>query len=342
MTSKEDPTEVVPVDVKKLFMKQKMMRTVLVALVPILVMAIFLWGWRIIMLGVITVLTAVISEYLVMRTINKEKTKVSEAAFVSAALFTLTLPPETPVWVAIVGIVFGIVFGKTVFGGFGRNIFNPALAGRCFIYVAFPTQMTMTWAQPFKLLPGGFASWLPMESADAVAAATPIISHNAGEAPVALQDLFLGIIPGSMGETCAVLILLMGAFLVYKKVASWHIMVSTILSGGVFSAILHYAGVMSAAGVRVTPPLFLLLSGGYLFGAVFMATDPISAPKLKSAQIAAGIMIGIITVIIRAFSLFTEGMMFAILVVNALTPLLELKIKQFEDRKRLPAKEAAT
>ena len=328
-------------DLKKWFLKQKMMRTVLLALVPIMVMAVFLWGWRIILTGVVTALAAVISEYLVMRTINKEKTKVSEAAFVSAALFTLTLPPETPVWVAIIGIAFGIVFAKSVFGGFGRNIFNPALAGRCFIYVAFPTQMTMTWTQPFASLPGGFASWLPLRAADAVAGATPIIRYNFGGAPTPLEDLLLGVIPGSMGETSAMLILLMGAFLVYKKVAPWRMMASTIISGAVFSAILHYTGVMSAAGVRVAPPLFLLLSGGYLFGAIFMATDPISAPKLKSAQLLAGTLIGIITVIIRAFSLFTEGMMFAILIVNALTPLLELKIKQLEDRKKLPAKEVA-
>ena len=322
-----------------LFQKQKIMRTVLLSLVPVSLMAVYLFGWRILMLAAFVALAAVISEYLVMRTINKEKTRVSEAAFVSAALFTLTLPPQTPVWVAVVGIVFGIVFGKAVFGGFGRNIFNPALVGRCFIYIAFPHYMTMSWAQPFLSLPGGFAAWTV--AADAVTSATPIITYNLGGALAGNLQLFLGSVAGTLGETSALLILLGGAFLLYKNVASWQLMASAIISGVGLAAILHYAGVTHQTGVLAAPPLFTLLSGGFLFGAVFMVTDPVSAPKSKTAQWIAGSLVGLITVVIRSFSLFTEGMMFAILIVNALTPLIELQLKQRQDKKKLAAKEAA-
>jgi len=142
-------------------------------------------------------------------------------------------------------------------------------------------------------------------------------------------------VAGSLGETSALLILLAGAYLVYKKVASWQIMVSTIGSAAVLSAALYFTGVTQAS------PVFVLLSGGLMFGAIFMATDPVSAPKDKKAQWLFGILIGVITVVIRSFSLFTEGMMFAILIANSVTPLIELKLKQLADAKKAKAKEAA-
>ena len=320
---------------KTLFTKQKMMRTVLLALIPVGLMSVYLFGWRHVVMGLVLALAGAVAEYLVMRTINKEKTKISEAVFVTAALFTLTLPPQTPMWIAVVGIVFGIVFGKAAFGGFGRNIFNPALVARCFIYIAFPAQMTMEWAQPFAGLPGGFAQWLPQAAADTASSVTPIITLNAGGAAAPLGSMLLGTVAGSLGETSALLILLAGAFLVYKKVASWQIMVSTIGSACLLSAALYFTGVTHAS------PLFVLLSGGLMFGAIFMATDPVSAPKDKTAQWLVGILIGVITVVIRSFSLFTEGMMFAILIANAVTPLIELKIKRLADAKKAKAKEVA-
>jgi len=320
---------------KTLFTKQKMMRTVLLALLPVGLMSVYLFGWRHVVMGLVVALAGAVAEYLVMRTINKEKTKISEAVFVTAVLFTLTLPPQTPMWIAVVGMVFGIVFGKAAFGGFGRNIFNPALVARCFIYIAFPAQMTMEWAQPFAGLPGGFAQWLPQAAADTASSVTPIITLNAGGAAAPLGSMLLGTVAGSLGETSALLILLAGAYLVYKKVASWQIMVSTIGSAAVLSAALYFTGVTQAS------PVFVLLSGGLMFGAIFMATDPVSAPKDKKAQWLFGILIGVITVVIRSFSLFTEGMMFAILIANSVTPLIELKLKQLADAKKAKAKEAA-
>lgn len=311
-------------NLKTLVTKQKMMRIVLLALLPVALMSVYLFGWRHMVMGLVVALAGAIAEYLVMRTINKEKTKVSEAVFVTAALLTLSLPPETPMWIAVVGMVFGIVFGKAAFGGYGRNIFNPALVGRCFIYIAFPAQMTMQWAQPYMGLPGGFARWLPQAAADVTASVTPIISLGSGSPAASYGNLFLGTVAGSLGETSALLILLGGVYLVYKKVASWQIMVSTIGSAGILSAALYLFK------VTAVDPLFTLLSGGLMFGAIFMATDPVSAPRDKTTQWLYGVLIGVITVIIRTFSLFTEGMMFAILIVNALTPLMEMQVKQWK------------
>ena len=156
-----------------------------------------------------------------------------------------------------------------------------------------------------------------------------------------MKSLLFGFVGGSLGETSALLLILVGAYLVYKKVASWQIMVSTVVSGGILASVLHYAGVMGAHGVALPPPLFTLLTGGFLFGAVLMATDPVSAPRSKTAQWIAGSLIGLITVVIRSFALFTEGMMFAILIVNALTPLIELQLKQRTAKAKKSPKEAA-
>ncbi|NLC31936.1 MAG: RnfABCDGE type electron transport complex subunit D [Clostridiales bacterium] len=317
-----------------LFTKQKMMRTVLIALIPVTLVSIYFFGWRHLVMGLLVALAGAVSEYLVMRSINREKAKISEAVFVTAALFTLSLPPLTPMWIAVVGMIFAIVFGKAAFGGFGRNIFNPALVGRCFVYIAFPTQLTMQWPLPFATLPGGFAAWSAARGADVIASATPNIVLNATGEATPLLNLFLGNIPGSLGETSAVMILLGAAYLLYKKVASWQLMVSTLAGAGLLATVLYYTGISSAA------PLFVLLSAGLMFGAVFMVTDPISAPKIKAVQWLAGGLVGIITVIIRSFGLFTEGVMFAILIVNALTPLFELKYSQYKDKKKLKAKEA--
>ena len=318
-----------------LFTKQKLMRTALLSLLPVGLGSVYFFGWRHVVMALVVALFGAAAEYLVMRSINKEKAKVSEAVFVTAALFTLTLPPLVPMWIAVVGMLFAIVFAKAAFGGFGRNVFNPALAGRCFVYVAFPTQMTMQWPLPFGGFPGGFAQWSARTMADTVASATPIITLNEGGAAAGVPDLFMGTIAGSLGETSALLILLGAAYLLYKKAASWQMMLSTLLGAGVLSSALYLTGVAQAS------PWFTLLSGGLLFGAVFMATDPVTAPKDKPVQWIAGGLMGLITVVIRSFSLFTEGMMFAILIVNALTPLLELQYKRYKQAKKEKGKEAA-
>ena len=138
---------------KNYFLKQKIMTRVLISLLPVLLASVYLFGLRTLALLCVVTITGIVSEYAIMRLIDGKKAKVSQALLVTCLLFTLTLPPSVPFWIAAVGIAFGVVFGKCVFGGFGRNIFNPALVGRCLIYVSFPAYMTVSWAQPFSSFP---------------------------------------------------------------------------------------------------------------------------------------------------------------------------------------------
>lgn len=306
----------------KKFMKQKMMRHVLIALIPVSLMSIYLFGWRMLLLLAFVTVAGVLSEYGVMYLIQKEKTKVSEAVFVSCLLYTLTLPPSTPIWIAVVGIVFAIIFAKGAFGGFGQNIFNPALVARCFVYISFPQQLTVSWTTPFSGFPGGFAQFAG--GVDLATSATPMILLNDGaEAVPSLGRMFLGTTAGSLGETSALLILIGAIYLIYTKTASWKIMLGTFLGGGVLGAILYFAGIYPA------DPLQFILSGGFLFAAVFMATDPITAARDETGKWIFGIFVGLVATVIRAFSLFTEGIMFAVLVGNAFAPLIDRNVKSF-------------
>ncbi|HPJ21813.1 MAG TPA: RnfABCDGE type electron transport complex subunit D [Clostridia bacterium] len=316
-------------DLKSKFMKQAMMRKMLYSLVPVILYSIYLFGLRLLVLIAVTLVFGVLSEYLIMRNINKDKAKVSEAVLVSCVLFALTLPPSVPFWVAAVGIVFGIVFGKGVFGGFGRNIFNPAIVARCFVYISFPAFMTVTWTKPFTGFPGGFIRWF--NSVDASTSATPLIQFNKTGEITDYLDLLLGRISGSLGETAAILIILCGIYLIVTKTASWKSMAACLLGFGIFNSILYFTGVTAA------DPLFSILSGGFIFGTVFMITDPVSAPKTDTARIIYGAGVGIITAVIRIFGLFAEGMMFAILVGNMFVPLLEKVLGDMKARKKVAA-----
>lgn len=316
----------------KKFMKQKMMRQVLISLIPVSLMSIYLFGWRMLLLLAFVTVAGVLSEYGVMYLIQKEKTKVSEAVFVSCLLYTLTLPPSTPIWIAVVGIVFAIVFAKGAFGGFGQNIFNPALVARCFVYISFPNQLTVSWTEAFKGFPGGFAQFTG--GADLMTSATPMIMLKDGvEGVPSVWNMFLGTTAGSLGETSALLILLGAVYLLYTKTASWKIMLGTFLGGGVLGSILYFTGVYPA------DPLQFVLSGGFLFATVFMATDPITASRDETGKFIFGLFVGLIATVIRAFSLFTEGIMFAVLVGNAFAPLIDRNIKSFRAWRKAKRKE---
>lgn len=312
--------------ISKYLTKQKMMRTVLWSLLPILLFSVYLFGWRIVLLLAVALISAFAGELFIMRMINGEKAKVSEAAFVTAALLTLTLPPTIPIWMVVVGTLFGIIFGKAIFGGFGRNVFNPALVGRAFIFVSFPVEMTNVWQTPFSGIPGGFAKW--SGGTDMITSVTPLVDMEVSGVGTAPLNMFLGNIPGSAGETSAFLILLAAAYLIYTKTASWKIMLATAVSGVGFTMI------FGAFGGNNHDPVFALLSGAFLFGTVFMTTDPISAPSKDPAKIIYGILIGFLTAVIRSYSLFSEGMTFAILIGNSFAPLIDRMVKnQLEKRK---------
>jgi Na+-transporting NADH:ubiquinone oxidoreductase subunit B len=228
----------------------------------------------------------------------------------------------------IVGIVFGVVFGKEVFGGFGRNVFNPALVGRAFVYVSFPAFLTGQWTQNFSSVLGGFTAWVG-SPIDELASATPMLIYRASGEMVEYWKLLVGYVSGSLGETSALIIILAGIYLLVTKTASWETMLSTTLSFIVFDTIFNFINSQS-----VPNPVFGILSGGFLFAVVFMATDPISSPKTKEAKFIYGSIIGLVTVVIRGFALFSGGVMFAILIGNTFAPILDELVKYLKKRKK--------
>ncbi len=284
------------------FQKQPMMRKVLYSLAPIYAFSIYAYGIRVILLSIFVFAAGIFTEYLFEK---RKKKPVSEAVLVSCALYTLSMPPNVPIWVAVIGIVFGIVFGKEVYGGFGRNVFNPAITGRLFVYISFPLFLTAGWISPSFF------------GTDAVASATPLDLMRQGES-VNLLNLFFGWRAGTLGEAPIFLILAAAVYLVVTKTASWRIMVSTFSSAAILTFLLDLFKVPKAL-----PTLSALLSGSLLFVIVFMATDPISAPKKLKSHWYYGIIIGGGAVLIRTFSLFSEGVSFAVLVGNTFASLID-------------------
>lgn len=312
------------------FMKQAMMRKVVYSLIPIILAGTYFFGLRVLALLTVVTLFACLTEWVFVRKTTK---KITEAVFVTALLFTLTLPPQTPYWVAIIGIIFGVLFGKMVFGGFGKNPFNPALVGRAFIYVNFPKFMTVEWTKPVDGLLGGFTQYLG-QPIDAITQSTPMLIYRATGQTAPLKNLLMGNIAGSIGETSAILIILMGIYLIYTKTAAKETIFSVIIGFLLMDSAFYFSGYQ-----QVPNPLYGLMAGGILFGAVFMATDPISSPKTFQGRIIYGLLIGIITVIIRGFALFAGGIMFAILIGNTFAPIIDEGVNALKARKKLPAKE---
>ncbi len=289
-----------------MFQKQIIMRRVLYSLIPIVLFSLYLYGIRPLVILLVSIILGTATEYIMEKGRNK---KVSEAVLVTSTLFALSLPPKTPLWVVAVGIVFAVFMGKEVYGGFGRNIFNPAITGRLFIYITFPNILAASW-----MVPGKFGSY-----ADVVSAATPLGIIRAGNtSTLNLLDLFLGFKGGSIGEGSILLILLAGIYLVFTKTASYRIILGTVLGSLGLSFGLDAFGVQGAF-----PALYSLFSGSVLFVAVFMATDPVSAPKRASSQWIYGILIGIVSIILRLYSAFPEGTSFALLLSNTFASLID-------------------
>ena len=242
------------------------------------------------------------------------------SAALTGVLLGLTLPPGFPLWMAFLGGVAGIGLGKLIWGGLGQNAFNPALVGRAFLQSAFPTAIT-TWAPTGGELPGSlFAAPLMRAEAavDVVSTATPLgLSKFEGVVTDALP-LLTGDVPGSLGETSALLLVLCGVWLVARRLCDWRLPVSTLLSVLVFAGALH----LVAPEVH-PPPHFMLLSGGLLFGAVFMVTDPVTTPTTPKGAWLFGLGVGALVVLIRRFGGLPEGVMYAILLMNAASPHLE-------------------
>ncbi len=304
-----------------LYRWQSVMLRVVLSLVPIMLASVYFFGWRSVAVVGLCVVLGSVTEWLFCRSRGE---KISSAVFVTALLLALTLPPTVPYVVAAVAIVVAVVFGKEVFGGFGRNVYNPALVGRAFVYICFPVAMTSQWLPAFSGFPGGFARWTG--TADAITRATPLVSLKAGEAAVSLQRLAVGNVSGSLGETSAILIVMAGIYLVATRTANWRIIVSCIGGGMAVSAL--FAWLLGTPSVP--DPLTTVLAGGFLFGSVFMATDPISAPDTNPARYVYGLGIGGLTVVIRGLSNFAGGVMFAIILMNTFAPIMDHYVRKWQ------------
>jgi len=292
------------------FLKQPMMRRVLYSLIPIYAYGFWMYGFRLLLSAIVVFTLGVCTEWVFER---KKTGKVSEAVFVSCALYTLAFPPKTPLWILGVGIVFAVAFGKGMYGGFGRNIFNPAIAGRAFVYISFAVVLSASYT--------GFGNF-GAGAADVVASATPLgVMRSGGQ--VGMFDLLFGQHPGAMGEGMILLVGAAGIYLIATKTASWKIMVSSLVAGALLNAALFYGKVPRAL------PMESLLAGSFLFVTVFMATDPVSAPKRPISHFIYGALIGFTIIAIRTFSAFPEGTTFGILFGNTFASLIDIAVDSF-------------
>lgn len=290
---------------------KRYMTCVVIALLPATLGGIYFYGLRVIAIILVSYISGGLMEVIFAVVRRKQ---IHEGFLVTGLIFPLVLPPTIPLWMVAVGSIFGVFFGKEVFGGTGRNIFNPALVGRVFLSVAFPEQFTTLWQEPFIKGLGGFLHY----TTDAITSATPLINFKMVHIMADYPSLLFGLTAGSIGETLRIGVIAGGIFLIITRIADWRIPISYLLTVAILALITSHF-----APAKFAPPLFQILTGGLLFGAFFMATDPVTAPLSFGGKWIYGIFLGIITVLIRALSGFVEGVMFAILMMNAVAPLID-------------------
>ena len=297
---------------------QRLMRDVLIALAPALAVSAFVYGLDVLRVTAIAVASCVLVEYLIQKFLLKGETTVGNlSAVVTGVLLAFNLPANIAWWIVVVGAVVAIGVAKMTFGGLGRNPFNPALVGRVFLLIAYPAQMT-SFPQPISL-----------DYVDAFAGATPLAAlkaHAIEAGDVNLVNMLAGVMPGSMGEIAALALLVGGVYMLWRKVITWHIPVAVLgsMSAFAFVVALFQGGVSS---LLYELPAFHLLAGGAMLGAIFMATDYVTSPMTAKGMIIYGIGIGVITMIIRQWGAYPEGMSFAILLMNAVAPLINKYVK---------------
>ncbi|MCD8178930.1 MAG: RnfABCDGE type electron transport complex subunit D [Tannerellaceae bacterium] len=292
----------------------KNMYGVLIALIPSLLVSLYFFGLGALIVTVTSVAACLIFEFVIQKFLfKKEPTLWDGSAAITGVLLAFNLPSNLPVWIILIGALAAIGIGKMSFGGLGNNIFNPALVGRVFLLISFPAQMT-TWPVPGKF---------PMTYLDGETGATvlSLIQWNREAVPSHVQML-TGDMGGSLGEVGAIALLLGLAYMLFRKIITWHIPVYLIGTVAVFTGIMH--GVNPE---KYADPLTHILSGGLLLGAIFMATDYVTSPLTRTGMIIYAIGIGLLTSVIRLFGAYPEGMSFAILIMNAFTPLINSYVK---------------
>lgn len=301
---------------------QKNMYGVLIALIPAFLVSLLAFGIGSLVVTAVSVVSCVFFEWAISKYILKrERLSITDgSAIITGVLLAFNLPSNLPIWIIILGALFAIGVGKMSFGGLGCNPFNPALAGRIFLLISFPVQMT-SWP-----VAGQLTSYV-----DATTAATPLslmkqaVNGNPGalaDLPDALGMLLGNNIGGSLGEVSALALLLGGCYMLWKKVITWHIPVS------ILGTVFVFAGIMYLVDPTVYPSSeYHLLSGGLMLGAIFMATDYVTSPMSHRGQLLYGVCIGVITMIIRLFGSYPEGMSFAIFIMNGFVPLINTYVK---------------
>lgn len=301
------------------------MRGVMIALLPALLVSFYFFGLGAVVVCLASVASCMFIEWAITRYVLKRQPTLADgSAMLTGLLLGMNLPSNFPIWMIILGALVAIGIGKMSFGGLGGNIFNPALIGRCFLLVSFPAAMT-TWP-----VAGQLSAYT-----DAVTGATPLSlmkrAIHSGDVSLLNQlpssvDLLLGntangMGAGSLGEVCALALILGLVYMLWKKIITWHIPLSIIITVFVFSGLLHLANPIYAHPVKV------ILTGGIMLGAIFMATDYVSSPMTHKGQLIYGVCIGFLTVVIRYWGSYPEGMSFAILIMNAFTPLINNYVK---------------
>jgi H+/Na+-translocating ferredoxin:NAD+ oxidoreductase subunit D len=310
----------------------QIMRNVVYALLPVCLFAVYAFGISVLVLLVVTTMTCVFAEAWFCKLSGRSSTVNDWSVVITGLLLALTLPPGFPLWMAVVAAFVAVGLGKALFGGLGYNVMNPALVGRAFVQAAFPSAMT-TWTPAFTaerfmqmipttltmpfMRPPQLSEWLVQQHVDGFSGATPLALQKFEQIATNTVDLFTGMTAGSAGETSALVILLGGIYLAARRMLDWRIPVGVLL-GALLSSLpfwwydpVHYPG-----------PLFVLFSGGLMLGAVFMASDMVASPVTPLGVWIYSLIIGLLTVIIRLFGGLAEGVMYAILLGNALSPLL--------------------
>lgn len=306
---------------------EKLMYGVVIALVPALAASILMYGIGAIAVTLIAVSSCILFEFLIQKLLLKEQVRITDgSAIVTGLLLAFNLPSNLPWWMIIIGSLVAIGVGKMTFGGLGNNPFNPALVGRVFLLLSFPVDMTVYpkasgFFTPYVSNMDGFTGPTPLSVLkEGIKAGTPV-SELMHEIP-SHMDLFLGQMGGSIGEISALALIIGVLYMLFKKIITWHIPVSVLLTAFIFNGILFLVN-----PEKNIDPVYHLLTGGFLLGAFFMATDYVTSPMSQKGMLIYGAGIGIITVIIRVYGAYPEGMSFAILIMNAFVPLLNRYIK---------------
>ena len=287
---------------------QKTMLMVLIALIPSLLVSTYVFGFRVLILTAVCIAASMFFEWAWNKLMKRKQTVCDLSAALTGTLIAFNLPSGLPYWIAIVGCFVAIIVVKQLFGGIGKNLVNPAITARIVLFISFATEMT-TWPLPRM-----------NQTADVLTGPTPLgVIHEGGQLPTNME-MFLGYIGGSMGEVSAIALIIGGLFLVWKKIISPIIPCCFIGTVFVF-ALIYYSATGNGDALQMA--VFHILAGGVMLGAIFMATDYVTSPLLPAGKVVFGIGCGVITMLIRLFGQYPEGVSFSILIMNCLTPLID-------------------